>query len=119
MKNENLAFVDTLRGLAAIYVFFVHFKFLGLHMTPVKVPRFADAFFGYGWSGVSLFFMLSAFTLCMSAESRRAEQHSIINFYIRRFFRIAPLFYFWIVLTCIRDHYVWEGLNNPFSALDI
>ena len=48
--------------------------------------------------GVQLFFVASAYTLCLSA-SRRAEPVS--SFYIRRFFRIAPLYYFAIVLYAI------------------
>ncbi len=44
--------------------------------------------------GVQLFFVISAFTLCLSLESRgEREQHVLRNFYIRRFFRLAPMFY--------------------------
>ena len=46
----------------------------------------------------NLFFVASAYTLCLSA-SRRAEPAR--SFYLRRFFRIAPLYYFAIVLYAI------------------
>ena len=48
-----------------------------------------------GARGVQLFFIVSAFTLFYSL-SRKYETHSIEikDFFVRRFFRIAPAFYF-------------------------
>jgi peptidoglycan/LPS O-acetylase OafA/YrhL len=50
-----------------------------------------------GEYGVQLFFILSAVTLFMSHNNRlKKERHPTTNFLIRRFFRIAPLF--WIAI---------------------
>lgn len=47
-----------------------------------------------GALGVQLFFIVSALTLCLSWESRRQyEAFAIRNFLVRRFFRVAPMFY--------------------------
>nr|WP_246664555.1 acyltransferase [Rhodoblastus acidophilus] len=54
---------------------------------------------GFGALGVSLFFVASAFSLFF-ALARRKDRSSR-KFYIRRFFRIAPLFYVFTVLSCL------------------
>ncbi len=46
-----------------------------------------------GQRGVQLFYIVSAFTLCMSLDRKQNEHHPLANYFIRRFFRIAPLFY--------------------------
>lgn len=50
-----------------------------------------------------LFFIISAFTLCLSMNSRSDEQTPLRNYFLRRFFRIAPLFYVWMALYYVRD----------------
>lgn len=48
--------------------------------------------------GVQLFFIASAYTLCLSASRRKNERHPLIKFGIRRYFRIAPAYYLGILL---------------------
>lgn len=82
-------FIDSLRGLAFLGVLLHHAapRVPGLNPT---VARFANE----GHEGVELFFLASALTLFLSLDSRRrSERRPIRNFFIRRFFRIAPLFY--------------------------
>lgn len=56
----------------------------------------------YGAIGVQLFFIVSAWTLYMSWKFRSMrEKYPIRNFFIRRFFRIAPMFYFAILFYLI------------------
>jgi peptidoglycan/LPS O-acetylase OafA/YrhL len=51
-----------------------------------------------GARGVQLFYIASALTLCMSWEFRHSHETSPVrNFFLRRFFRIAPMFYVAIV----------------------
>lgn len=50
--------------------------------------------------GIQLFFIISAIVIAESYEARKQiEKHPAINFYIRRFFRIAPIFYFYILIN--------------------
>jgi peptidoglycan/LPS O-acetylase OafA/YrhL len=102
MQPRKLAFIDTLRGLASLYVVCFH---LSLITTPQAVPpSWLFPFVNAGGSGVMLFFIVSAFTLCLSMEARATgETEPVANFYIRRFFRIAPLFYVWLAIYFIRD----------------
>jgi peptidoglycan/LPS O-acetylase OafA/YrhL len=113
VKNNKLQFIDALRGLAALYVFFYHFELDA--SAPAKPPHLFAQFIGYGGSGVALFFMISAFTLSMSGEARQADRYPTLDFYLRRLFRISPLFYVWIGLTCIRDLIVYNAVHPPFE----
>ncbi|AOJ02739.1 acyltransferase [Burkholderia mayonis] len=111
MPPSKLGFIDALRGLAALYVLLYHFTPI---TTPqAAAPRWLAPFTGLGGSGVTLFFVVSAFTLCLSMDARRQDEATpLLNYYLRRFFRIAPLFYVWIVLYCIRDKAVFDATHS-------
>ena len=88
MRPNKLLYVDAMRGWAILMVIASHqalpFKNLS---APVRLLA------SYGQTGVFLFFVASAFTLCNSALGRENEHHRTRSFFIRRFFRIAPLYY--------------------------
>lgn len=76
---------------AVLAVLVVHCALFGTN-TPDH-PLFA-ALVQQGARGVQLFYVLSALTLFLSMGSRAAqERRPTLNFFLRRFFRIAPLFY--------------------------
>lgn len=84
MEQEKLAFVDALRGFAVLAVILSH--------TPLPESMARLNFIGA--YGVQLFFVVSAFTLFLSMRNRSGtEKNPVTNFFIRRFFRIAPAFY--------------------------
>lgn len=49
--------------------------------------------FSLGRFGVQLFFVVSAYTMCMMWDARADEKHRIAAFFSRRILRIAPLFW--------------------------
>jgi peptidoglycan/LPS O-acetylase OafA/YrhL len=79
-------YIDVLRALAILGVIAVHAS-----QGIPGLPPVLKGIFNYGQLGVQLFFIASAMTLCISMENRSGE--GVKYFYIRRFFRIAPLFY--------------------------
>ncbi len=86
---QRHAYIDALRGYAILGVVMVHASqsFPGLHWA-------YKAFTNQGQRGVQLFFVASAFTLALSWHARNDGP---IPFFIRRFFRIAPMFWLAIV----------------------
>ena len=61
------------------------------------LPTIIKIIGNYGKYGVQLFFVMSAYTLCLSMYNRK-EKNFLLNYFIRRFFRIAPLYYFGILI---------------------
>lgn len=112
--KRRLEFLDALRGLAAVYVVIYHMLLLPQpHLT---APRWVEKFAMAGGTGVTLFFIVSAFSLYYTMPLRLKERNPTFSFYLHRFFRIAPLFYFLIVVTLIRDAWTF-GVTH--SAVDI
>lgn len=90
--DARLRSLDFLRGLAVLMV-------VGFHCA-IYAPSgeaLADALFGFGKLGVQLFFLVSALTMCRMWEQRQDENHRTFKFYIRRFMRIAPMF--WLAIA--------------------
>ncbi|WP_422924388.1 acyltransferase family protein [Singulisphaera sp. PoT] len=86
---RKFAFIDSLRGWAFLGVFLCH---VGQEVRQIPAP--IGRVLTQGAFGVQLFFILSALTLFLSLESRRGtEARPLRNFFLRRYFRIAPLFY--------------------------
>jgi peptidoglycan/LPS O-acetylase OafA/YrhL len=116
---RRLDFVDSLRGLAALYIIVYH-----MTLVPVpnlEVPHWAQAVVLSGGTAVTLFFTISAFSLCHTMKAHAGHPRAVRDFYIRRFFRIAPLFYVMLVFTVVRDglyfgvwHNAWEWIKSVF-----
>jgi peptidoglycan/LPS O-acetylase OafA/YrhL len=106
---EKLAYVDVLRGVAILMVIIIHTS------LPVSgLSTFVGYIDRYGQMGVQLFFVASAYTLCHSFVGRADEQKPLISFFIRRFFRIAPLYYFAIAI-----YFLLEPVIHILSIIDL
>lgn len=90
---KKFEYIDSLRGIATLGV-------IAVHASQQVLPKSHTIHWlmEMGASGVQLFYIASAITLCMSLEAgTQWETHPIRNFYIRRFFRIAPLFWLTVI----------------------
>lgn len=92
MEKGRVAALDAGRALAIVGVVAVHlsFQFPNLPGAVTLVARM-------GQYGVQLFFVISAITIFMTLEMDHARcadaRHVTLRFYIKRFFRIAPMYY--------------------------
>lgn len=98
---KKLDYIDALRGIAVLGVIFTHavqhtWRYGELIRTPMEMHLYN--FFLSGMYGVQLFFIVSAFTMLNSHEARVGESKGALKFFLRRFFRIAPMFYLGIVM---------------------
>lgn len=102
--RAKLRYVDALRGWAIIAVVLMHTLWYSgseIYHYP-WVVALADA----GARGVQLFYIVSAFTLFLSMNNRqKLEKSPMLNFFIRRFFRIAPLFYLAIIYYALWQYF--------------
>ena len=91
MEPRKYAYIDSLRGLAILFVVMVH---AGQYGSKTQYfPSWLAAFVESGKYGVQLFFLVSAYTLMLSHRSRQTEKDHLFRFFVRRFFRVAPLYY--------------------------
>jgi peptidoglycan/LPS O-acetylase OafA/YrhL len=96
--HDRLNYIDSLRALAAIGVVIFHLRVIA-HQGPLSTPDWSQGFIYWVLgSGVPLFFVISAFLMCMLAEGYEKSPRPVLSFYTKRFFRIAPLFYLVILL---------------------
>jgi peptidoglycan/LPS O-acetylase OafA/YrhL len=95
----HLDHLDSLRGIAVLGVVMVHSAIWSGAYLPMRARALEIAHTGQ--RGVSLFFIVSAFTLFLSYDNRRDEQRPTLNFFIRRFLRLAPMFYVATVVTVL------------------
>jgi len=120
MKN-HITCLDGIRGLLAMWVFWGHICiFVGLKMPILGTPALA----------VDLFMLLSGFLMAYHWESKRQEQDDIktkiTKFWIRRFFRIAPLYYcLLLVALCFGPYFLETSRNlaatisSPYAAAKV
>jgi peptidoglycan/LPS O-acetylase OafA/YrhL len=85
MTPQRYAYIDAMRGHAILLVIAVHSS-----QYFSDLPDAVRTLANQGARGVQLFFVASAMTLCMSWGARH---DGAVPFYIRRFFRIAPMYY--------------------------
>lgn len=115
MAGQKFPYIDSLRGLAILMVICVH------HSQQFEHIGWIASLAGFGQMGVQLFFVVSAYTLCMSADGRAIEKNNIRNFYIRRFFRIAPLYYIgifiYLLISIISDNY--KDFIQKYSLINV
>jgi peptidoglycan/LPS O-acetylase OafA/YrhL len=114
-RAVRLTWVVALRGFAALAVYAFHL-WLGLGGDEFTFG-FHDGFtyglrslFRAGYQGVDLFFVLSGFVIAwpyVSARKQRLTGAEVADFYQRRYFRIAPLFYVTIVVVVVLIQIGW------------
>jgi len=104
---HRLDSLDTLRGIAIFMVIAFHAS------VAFRPAPWLQALAKLGNQGVQLFFLISAITMCLMWRQRADEPQRTAKFYIRRFFRIAPLF--WAALVFYQLWWRWT-LQIPTAA---
>ena len=101
LKSPSRYYValDGLRAVAVLMVFCQHY---GAAKAWI---------FGWGWTGVDIFFVLSGFLITGIIYDSRTRQHRYRDFYARRTLRIFPLYYaVWLIVLLLAPvaHWQWN-----------
>lgn len=88
-SRPHLGGIESLRAYAACAIVIFHV----IHLTGTPLPHSLEFMKWYFGFGVPLFFVVSAFSLAYGYEGRLGAPADVWKFYLRRVFRIAPLFY--------------------------
>jgi peptidoglycan/LPS O-acetylase OafA/YrhL len=103
-RGHRLAWLDALRGIAALCVVYEHF---GARVLPA-VHTWVFAVFDPGLYGVLLFFLISGYIVPASLERRG----SVRTFWISRLFRLFPLFGVVIAITLLLSEFGLASLHG-------
>jgi len=87
--------LDGIRGIAIGMVVLYHYFFLTLVRTPGSTWSYILSVGRLSWTGVDLFFVLSGFLIGGILIDARESSNYFKVFYVRRFFRILPLYAAW------------------------
>ena len=108
MYSNRLQGLDVLRALAITLVFLSHYEFITGYNPFGMMSQF-------GGIGVDLFFVLSGYLIGNQIfySLHMKQNFNIKNFYIRRFFRIIPAFYFMLLIYFSVPFQIEQPLNIP------
>lgn len=92
MSKERLTHIDALRGIAIAGVILTHAASI------TNLGGSSRYLLNLGGMGVQLFFVISAFTIFYSLTKTDGLSNQFRDFYIRRLFRIIPIYWLGIIL---------------------
>lgn len=110
---NRMEYIDALRGWAILAVILVH-----VWIWTGADAQWINRLSARGAYGVQLFYLISAFTLLTSFKYHRQRgAFSWRDYFIRRFFRVAPLFYLAICLygpmwQFVPRYWMPDGINS-------
>jgi peptidoglycan/LPS O-acetylase OafA/YrhL len=99
--SKRIPELDGIRGIAILMVLVYHLVWLG---NQAILPHKLDGLLSFGWSGVDLFFVLSGFLIGGMLLDARDSANYFKVFYVRRFYRIVPLYGAFCLLSVAVSH---------------
>ncbi|MBS1781315.1 MAG: acyltransferase [Bacteroidetes bacterium] len=124
MKLKYIKELDSVRGLAALSIMWLHFA--GTITPSGSVSSFFMKTASVFQTGVPLFFVLSGFLITRILLNSKSDTNYFSSFYMRRALRIFPLYYFVFVagvyaLACADAQSatcIWRYMGKPFVSAE-
>jgi peptidoglycan/LPS O-acetylase OafA/YrhL len=113
-SNNRYIQLDSLRGLAALSVFFWHV--VGILPRQPILKQIINSPLSVAWNGASaviFFFLLSGFVLSLPFINNSRSIH-LTEFYFKRFLRIYPVFIFCLILGILAKYIITDQLGQPY-----
>ncbi len=117
-EPKHVLALDGLRGLAILLVLIRHFGF-AVGKDQAWWMQGTAVITNSGYIGVDLFFVLSGFLITGILYRTLDEDHYFRNFYMRRFLRIFPLYYGYLIVLFLLSHplrIAWNGMLPVFLS---
>jgi len=96
--KQRLIELDGLRGFALIMILVFHSVSQEGEYPAGSFLAYLQRSAGMGWTALDLFFVLSGFLIGGILMDSRNSPSYFKTFYIRRFYRIVPVYYLWVIL---------------------
>jgi peptidoglycan/LPS O-acetylase OafA/YrhL len=124
VKTPRFAFVDALRGIAALSVVLFH-AIAGNHVNALYagLPHWAQLLLDHGFVGVAIFFVLSGFVITHSLNGKTLSLPDIGVFMLKRSLRLDPPYWIAMALaisfSIMATHAVKDRAADEFSTAQI
>lgn len=107
-QSDRVYGLDILRALSILFVVYTHGTYMLASLAPLWVLNLPTL------DGVTMFFVLSGFLiggiLIRTLETRPASRATLVNFWIRRWFRTLPNYYL-VLLLLVGYHMLFKELD--------
>lgn len=110
--SARLDGIESLRAYAALSIILFHMAAIGLVNIPDSIA-FIKSHFGFG---VPLFFVVSGFCMAYGYWGKLDSREALSSYFVRRFTRIAPLFYFMLVFQLLHLWAVHDLTMRPWEV---
>lgn len=104
---------DILRGMAALSVIVVHL----IGNSGIKFPHYIEKIGGNFTACVTFFFAISAFSIAYAYSDDVFSKEKFKNFYLKRIFRLAPLFYVAFIVEATTVYFLYDHSPQPFAVV--
>lgn len=111
-ENDKLGTIQLLRGVAAIMVVFGHY--CGYLNDVYSDPNIGPKLFPNASFSVDVFFIISGFIMVYSTN--RVLKRPVLDFFVKRIFRIFPVYYVVLSLTILL-YYIDYGSFSFFGGI--
>lgn len=118
--GNRIRVLDGLRGIAVIAVVYYHYFVVPVSgIVPKSLFAYIQKVGALAWSGVDLFFVLSGFLIVGILVDNKGADNYFRTFYLRRAFRILPLYVALLILWVLFVHGGLLALFHPDLAAKI